>query len=192
MRIGDISLIGWVHTLACIAALIFGVWILAARKGGIRHVRMGRYYVYAMLVMLFSSFAIVSPGRGLVFNIFDWTSVLTLACLLLGWFAASRQRTRLWAYVHPVSMLASYWLLAGGLVNESYSRMAVLRDFALRTTPSASNVFQTMAMRVTFQILALIFYVLLAWFLMEVAARRARSQALAERSGYSSASAHPG
>ncbi|MGH9715956.1 MAG: hypothetical protein ACRD4R_04405 [Candidatus Acidiferrales bacterium] len=70
------------------------------------------------------------PG---VFGLFHWLAIAALFFTLLGYFAASRQSRGLWAYTHPISMTLSYSLLVGGLINELFARLDVLRPLAFVT-----------------------------------------------------------
>jgi uncharacterized membrane protein len=139
MNMTGVSVLGWLHTLACTVAIVVGAYMLAGPKGTALHRRTGRWYIYIMLVANISSFGVyhfdisrfvpLAAGAGR-FGLFHWESVFTLAFLLLAWFAASRQRRAAWAYVHPVSMLVTYYMLIGGLVNELFVRVEFLRNFA--------------------------------------------------------------
>jgi len=187
MNMTGVSLLGWIHTLACTLAILSGALVLLREKGTARHRRMGRIYLYAMLVALISSFGVYHfdvrsfvPFRGEkdVFGIFHWESVFTLFFLLLALFAASRQKRALWAYVHPVSMLITYYMLIGGLVNEVFVRVAFLRELALSEVHGAGNPVQTPIAGLT-QMAALAgFLILLVMFVVQVARRRRRIRLL--------------
>lgn len=123
MHISDISLIGWIHTAACIAALVFGGWNIVAVKGSPSHKFRGRGYVATMVVAMVLSFGIYrrdfSFFRGAnstvgIFGFLHWLSVAALLLTVLGYCAASRQQRGFWAYTHPVAMTISYYLLVGG------------------------------------------------------------------------------
>jgi uncharacterized membrane protein len=139
MQLADISIIGWIHTFACIAALIFGAWNLVAAKGTPPHKRRGTLYVISMVVAMGLSFLIYRfdiplvrgeiPGPH-VFGLFHVFSVAALFFVLLGYFAAFRQSRAFWAYAHPVPMTLSYYILIGGLINELFARVDLLRPFA--------------------------------------------------------------
>lgn len=139
MRIADISIIGWIHTMGCIVALIFGAMNLVAAKGTPHHKFRGLGYTISMVVAMGLSLLIyrfdiplvrgARPGHG-VFGLFHWFTVFTLLFVLLGYYAASRQNRGFWAYTHPVAMTLSYYLLIGGLINEVFARVNVLRPHA--------------------------------------------------------------
>ncbi len=123
----NISIIGWIHTITCVLAMIAGGVALFAIKGSVDHKKWGHWYFYVMAVTNLSALLIYPEGQ---FNIFHWMAVGTLAALLLGWYAAPRQRTAAWANTHLTCMLWSYYMLYGGLINESFLRVPVLRQFS--------------------------------------------------------------
>lgn len=167
MRLFDISILGWIHTLACLVALPTGLAVLAMTKGGARHRRIGLWYFYAMVAAnitalgIYTGIAGIEPG----FNRFHWMAAMTLASLAIAYVGARRQREALWAYLHPVGMVVSYYFLIGGLVNEVFSRVAPLQPFR--------GAMQGMAQGVTM----LVFTVVLIYFLVAVRRQRARSRA---------------
>lgn len=140
MHIADISIIGWIHTIGCIAALVFGAMNLVASKGTPHHKFRGLSYTISMVVAMSLSLLIyrfdiplvhgARPGHG-VFGLFHWFTVFTLFFVLLGYYAASRQSRGFWAYTHPAAMTLSYYLLIGGLINETFARVNVLRPHAV-------------------------------------------------------------
>lgn len=139
MRIADISVIGWIHTIGCISALLFGAWNLLAAKGTPRHKLRGLGYTISMVVAMGLSLLIyrfdiplvrgARPGPG-VFGLFHWFTVFALFFTLLGYFGSSRQGRGFWAYAHPVAMTLSYYLLIGGLINELFARVNFLRPYS--------------------------------------------------------------
>ena len=139
MLVSNISLIGWLHSLSCMLALVLGAWNIAMAKGTLRHRRVGLAYVITMLVANLSAFGLYhfdvarfapfSAGAG-VFGLFHWEAVATLAFLGLAVFAAPRQNRAVWAYSHPLAMLVTYYMLVGGLINELFVRVLPLRAFA--------------------------------------------------------------
>jgi uncharacterized membrane protein len=140
MHISDVSIIGWIHTIGCIAALVFGAINLAAAKGTPRHKLRGTGYAASMVVAMGLSLFIyhfdvpivrgARPGPG-TFGLFHWFTVFALVFTLLGYYAASRQSRGVWAYTHPVAMTLSYYLLIGGLINELFARVNILRPYAV-------------------------------------------------------------
>ena len=123
----NISIIGWLHTITCIAAMFTGAVALFAVKGSVDHKKWGRWYIYTMISTNISALLIYPDG---VFNMFHWMAVGTLAAVLLGWYGAARQRSAIWAYTHLTCMIWSYYMLYGGLINEAFLRVAVLRTYS--------------------------------------------------------------
>lgn len=140
MQLAGISLIGWLHTLGCIAALVLGAMNLVATKGTHGHRGRGLAYVVSMIVAMGLSLAIYhfdipitggkAPGPG-VFGLFHWLAVAALFFTVLGYYAASHQSRGVWAYTHPIAMTLSYSLLIGGLINELFARVNALRPYAV-------------------------------------------------------------
>ena len=139
MHVADITLIGWIHTLACLVALVAGALNLAAEKGTPQHKAVGSAYFWSMIVLNLSAFGIyrfdVAQFRPLVagphvFGLFHWFAVAALALVLIGRFAASRQERGFWAYTHPIAMILSYYFLIGGGVNEVFARIDIFRVLA--------------------------------------------------------------
>jgi uncharacterized membrane protein len=139
MHMSEVSVIGWIHTIACVAALVLGAWNIVAVKGTRTHKRCGTGYTVAMVVAMLCAFGVYRfdlpvvhrPGATIGgFGVFHWMSVAALVLTVVGYYAASRQRRSLWAYTHPVAMIVSYYLLLGGLINELFVRVNVLRPFA--------------------------------------------------------------
>src|SRR6516225_4608311 len=102
MRWSDLSLVGYVHTLTCVLALLIGAFMIFGRKGTALHRRVGRWYVGAMLVANLSAFGIIRGGL----DIFHGVAAATLVMLVVGFVAASRQKVAAWAYLHPLGMIA--------------------------------------------------------------------------------------
>lgn len=166
MRLHDISILGWIHTLACVIALPAGLFVLAMAKGGARHRRVGLWYVYAMVAANVTALGIYTGVAGIApgFNRFHWMSVITLAALAVGYAGARRQRAAAWAYLHPAGMIVSYYFLIGGLVNEMFSRIA------------AFQAFRGAAQGMTQGVVMLLFTVMLIFALVGVRRKRSRTR----------------
>jgi uncharacterized membrane protein len=187
MMLGNISFAGWVHSTACIAALLLGTWNLLMPKGTATHRFVGRCYFFAMVVVNLSVFAIFHfdivrfqpfVGGPNNFGIFHWEAVVTLFFLLLGVYAAPRQSRRLWAYVHPLSMLFTYYMLIGGLINELFVRVAPLRALALAQS-HGRGVGGSPVVGLSQFAAMLIFVAALIYFTIRIALHRRGSRALA-------------
>lgn len=182
MMLNGVSVIGYVHTAASLLALLAGAAVLIRAKSTRLHRRMGRLYFYTMLVANLSVFAIyhfdvafapVRAGAG-IFGLFHWEAVFTLGFLLLGFVAATRQRTRPWAYAHPVSMVVTYYMLVGALVNELFVRVRPLRDFARLQLHGPASVAQAPIVGQLQRWTMLAFLAILVWFVVKVARERRR------------------
>ena len=73
------DLIGWLHTLAAVLALITGTLILINNKGSQLHKRTGRVYGISMLIVCATSFMIFRVHGGLgILHFFALVSTITL------------------------------------------------------------------------------------------------------------------
>jgi hypothetical protein len=152
MRLNDISYLGWIHAFVYALAMITGTMQFVGRKGTPTHARTGNIYFLSMVIGNLAALFIfhgqdvifrsgqppVLNGKG--FGFFHWLAVLTLALVLLGRLAASRQRQAFFAYAHPVCMILAYWLLLGGAVNEAFVRVDWVQHAALAISPDARNI----------------------------------------------------
>lgn len=138
MRLDDVSLIGAIHGLACVVALIAGGWNVAAFDRGPNHRLRGVIYAWSMVIANLLVFVIYDfdidfasgrAGAG-IFGFFHWLAISALAFTGIGWFAAYRQRHGVWAYTHPIAMTLGYYVLVGGLINEAFARIDVLNAMA--------------------------------------------------------------
>ena len=76
------SLIGGIHTVAAILALLFGSLVLSLRKGSRLHRRLGYFYVLSMAILLITSFGIYHLHGG--FGMLHVFSLISSATLLGG------------------------------------------------------------------------------------------------------------
>src|SRR5215469_7041064 len=148
MHISNISVIGWLHSAACVIAFFAGTHNLFAAKGTPRHRFVGLSYFWSMIVLNLTSLTIfrfdIASFRPLmagphVFGLFHWFAVFTLASVLIGRYAAAHQDRAVWAYTHPVAMVLSYYMLIGGAINEAFARIDVLHAMALRSTHAVNG-----------------------------------------------------
>lgn len=185
MHIADISVLGWIHTIACVAALVFGAANLVAAKGTPPHKRRGAAYVASMVVSMGLSFAIYrfdiplrrsqQPGPD-VFGLFHSLAVAALVFALVGFYAASRQSRGVWAYAHPIAMTLSYYFLLNGLISELFSRINILRPFEF-TIVDGKSVFGSHVLRMTQLTVELATLLLLILFSVKVWRYRGGSRA---------------
>jgi uncharacterized membrane protein len=182
MLLTGISLLGWVHTIACLIAILAGAYVLCARKGTRRHRLWGWWYAGSMAVLNISIMTVyrfdIRPGKPPqvgphIFGIFHGMVLVTLAAVILAIFAASRQKRLLWAHVHAQAVLFSYYLLIGGLINEMFVRITALRSFAMTLSPHAGNPANTLLAREAQTATMTIWLVLVLWFAIKVTRGRA-------------------
>ena len=163
---GELTPLGWTHTVACCVALALGAYLLGYKKGDRRHRNLGRWYIAAQLVLNATALSIYR------LQTFFFPHVLAIATLIItaaGWaFGHFHRPRRIWNFGHLSCMIVSFYLLIGGGVNEVYLRIACLHDMAIATDG-------TIVER-THQVLQLLFLVMLiGWNIFElVRARLAR------------------
>lgn len=178
MHFENVGLPGWLHTLACMAALVTGGWNIVIFDRGRWHRWRGHIYAGSMIVANLLVFVIYRfdmnfrgpPGPG-IFGFFHWLAVAALIFTAIGWLAALRQRNAILAYVHPVAMLLSYYVLVGGLANELFARLDVLRPLAVTMIDGAPR-FGSRVTGMTQGALMLTTFALIVLFVIRVALRR--------------------
>jgi uncharacterized membrane protein len=194
MLISDISLIGWLHSVACLIAIGTGAYILAARKGTKIHRRLCWWYAGAMVALNLSVMVIYrfdflpgtqsKPGPG-IFGFFHYGALVELAAVALAVFAASRQRRNsVWAHVHAQAMLGSYYGLIGGLINEMFFRVVPLRALAEQMSPHAANVSRTTLVALTQDAAVMLWLALAVIFFRQVVRAHRRHDSEAFTIGY--------
>jgi uncharacterized membrane protein len=127
----DLSPLGWAHSLVCLCALALGPAAFLQLKGSAPHIALGRAYLVSMLAVNASALGIY---RRHMFWFPHWFALAALAFLALAFLAVRLKRPRrTWIHLHLTSMLASYYVLVGGGVNEVYLRVGALRGLAAAT-----------------------------------------------------------
>lgn len=122
----NIGIIGWLHTLASAYALYIGAVVLWRMKGGTLHRSAGRRYLYASVFANLSALAIYRMGG---FNIFHVLAIATLLSLAVAFVTAYRRSPRTgWLRIHLTAIIFSYYQLVGGLINELFVRLPVLKE----------------------------------------------------------------
>jgi uncharacterized membrane protein len=120
----DLYPIGWLHTAFSVLALAAGATVLVRPKGTPVHKLRGCIYVLALIATCLTSFAIYRRG---VFWFPHWSGVAALVLVAGGFAFAHYKRPRGWMHWHLSCMIASYYLLIGGGVNEVFVRVDALR-----------------------------------------------------------------
>jgi uncharacterized membrane protein len=124
----DLSLLGWVHTVASLCALAIGAMVLVRPKGTPRHRTIGKLYLVCAFATSVTALGIY---RYNAFYFPHWLGIAALIALTLGFLCVRFRRPRtLWLNFHMTSMIASYYLLVGGGVNEAFLRVDILRATA--------------------------------------------------------------
>lgn len=184
MRIEDIGLLGWLHTLACIAALVAGGWNSVTFDRTRWHRLRGVIYAWSMVAANGLVFVIYDFDMDFinmrfgpnVFGFFHWLAIAALVFTLVGWFASTRQRHGVWAYTHPVAMALSYYILLGGLANELFVRVNMLRPLAT-TIVNGETRFGSQVIGMTQSALMLATFLLIIVYIVRVALRRRKRKA---------------
>ena len=101
--------IGLIHLISSCFALIFGTYILVAKKGTKRHIKVGYLYVISMGILILTAFMIYRLFNG--WGIFHYMTLLSLISIILGMVPiwAKKQKTN-WKYLHFAFM---YWSVIG-------------------------------------------------------------------------------
>ncbi|HET7084175.1 MAG TPA: DUF6609 family protein [Rhizomicrobium sp.] len=176
MLLTGISLLGWVHTIACLIALCTGACVLAAQKGTRGHRLLGWWYATATAAQALTAMGVYRFDIGIrplhtgphIFGIFHWLAIAMLSLVVLAIFAARRQRRAVWAHVHAQAMLASTYILIGGSINEAFVRILPLRSLALSLSPHARNPINSL-LAAEFQTASTVIWLALAiWFFIKV------------------------
>jgi uncharacterized membrane protein len=121
----DLSLLGWLHTVACLVALVLGAVNLAQPKGTKLHRRIGQSYLCVIVFASVTSLGIYRQNR------FFFPHRLAIATICLAGFAYAfahfRWPPKLWLRGHISSIVLTYYMLIGGGVNEVFLRIDILR-----------------------------------------------------------------
>ena len=159
----DLSIFGWVHTLACFLALGLGGVNLVWRKATPLHRRIGHWYLWSLVFLSATSLGIYRSHR------FFFPHYLAIATIILAALAYAcahyRWPRRLWLRLHIVCTVLTYYLLIGGGINEVYLRVNLLRRL--------SGGFFSPIVGMTHGALMVLTVLVLLWFLIRYRGRRA-------------------
>lgn len=125
--------IGLVHLIFSIFALIFGTWVLVARKATQTHRRAGYAYAASMVLLLATAFMIYRLfGR---FGVFHIAAVVSSVTLFAGMLPVIFRRPRNnWLNLHFSFMYWSVFGLYAAFVAEMATRLPIRTAFSSRTT----------------------------------------------------------
>lgn len=161
-----LSMVGWAHTLACLAAMAAFMPVMLARKGGHVHRMSGRAYALAYVALSVTSLGIYGQQR---FWFPHWLALAGLLVLATG-YVAVRLKPRGWRFLHMVAMLLSAYNLFGGAVNEAFLRVLPLRSLV------GPNIVASPVVGMTHGAVMLVFVLLIAVYVaMSVLGTRRRT-----------------
>jgi uncharacterized membrane protein len=124
----DLSLLGWAHTVASLCAVATGAIVLAGLKGTSRHRFFGWLYLVSVIATSLTALGIYRRG---VFYFPHWFGIAALAAVAIGLLCVGLRRPKtFWINGHLTGMVASYYILIGGAVNEAFLRIDILRAMA--------------------------------------------------------------
>ncbi len=161
----DLYPIGWLHTVVSAIALVTGAVVLVRPKGTPVHMLRGRIYVVALIVTCVTSFAIYRVGK---FWFPHWFGLASLIVVAIGLAFAHYKRPHGWMHLHLTCMVASYYMLIGGGVNEVFLRVDALH----RLAPDVLN--SPLVGMTHFAVMAM-FALLIAYFNAALLLRRPRT-----------------
>jgi uncharacterized membrane protein len=168
----DLLPLGWVHLLASFAAMATGAAVLMRPKGTADHKSRGRIYVAAMAVTSLTALGIYRRGE---FFFPHWLALAALIITAAGIAAAHFKVPRTgWIHLHLTCMVASFYLLIGGAVNEAFLRVNFLR----RLVPDFNSSF---AVGMTQLSVMLLFAALIGYFNIAAALRARYAHGRIER-----------
>lgn len=101
--------IGLIHLISSCLALIFGTYILVAKKGTKLHIKIGYLYVISMGILIGTAFMIYRLFNG--WGIFHYTTLVSLISIVLGMVPIwTKKPKNNWKYLHFTFM---YWSVIG-------------------------------------------------------------------------------
>ena len=144
--------IGLVHLIVSILALIFGTWVLAARKGTKTHRRAGYAYAVSMLLLLATAFMIYRLfGR---FGVFHIAAIVSMVTLLGGMIPVIwRKPVNSWLNLHFSFMYWSVFGLYAAFVAETAVRLPIRTMFSSAQTFFTTVIVSTLATMLVGQII---------------------------------------
>lgn len=101
--------IGLIHLISSCLALIFGTYILVAKKGTKLHIKIGYLYVISMGILICTAFMIYRLFNG--WGIFHYTTLVSLISIVLGMVPIwTKKPKNNWKHLHFTFM---YWSVIG-------------------------------------------------------------------------------
>lgn len=115
---------GLVHTIASVLALLFGTWVLFAKKGDKRHKQIGYAYTVSMVIVLITSFFMYNLFGG--FGIFHIFAIVSSVTLVAGMVPIIRRKPNHYITLHYNFMYWSVIGLYGAFLAEVLTRIPPL------------------------------------------------------------------
>jgi hypothetical protein len=126
MVLGNVSIVGWAHTLLTVLALVCALVIMVTRKGTARHRLLGDIYAISLFVGSALSLTIYRTGAFFFPHVL---AIVTMVFIAIGWAAGRFHQPKwLWKPIHLTCMLLSLYMIIGGGINEAFLRVAWLRE----------------------------------------------------------------
>lgn len=125
-------IISWTHIFTAALSLIFGAIILFGKKGNAAHMKYGTRYFQLMLASNITALLMYNTGK---FFYPHWLAIITIAVILPGFSVVKLKRFNYWLQAHIVCMVASYYLLVGGAINEMFLHLESLQPFLHAQSP---------------------------------------------------------
>ena len=110
-------MLGTIHVVAAISALILGAWVIFTAKGTRKHKILGRSYVFALFWVNISALSVYeqSPEGG-PFHVFAVISLVTLVGSIIP--ALTKRPKFAWLYLHAYFISWSYVGLVGAGIGQ--------------------------------------------------------------------------
>ena len=112
---------GAFHLFVSVLSLIFGTYILFAKKGTTRHRKVGYLYFWSMTLMLITAFMIYDLfGK---FGMFHWMAVVSTLTLIGGMIPMFFNKKKEWIETHYSFMYWSVMGLYAAFISEIMTRL---------------------------------------------------------------------
>lgn len=145
------SEIGFIHLIVSILALIFGTWVLTARKGTRTHRRAGYAYAISMMLLIITALLIYRLfGR---FGVFHGAAIVSAATLAGGMIPVIWRKPKNWLNLHFSFMYWSVFGLYAAFVAEMAVRLPVRTMFSSARTFFTTVIISTLVTMLVGQII---------------------------------------
>ena len=126
------TILSWTHTISASLSLVFGIIVLLGVKGSLKHMKIGIWYFYAMLVNNITALFILNA-----FGKWFFPHYLAIACLIfvIPGIISIKLKHKYFLKVHIICMVLSFYLLIGGSINETFLHIPNLRPYIINNNP---------------------------------------------------------